>query len=498
MMPCSRAVLVVPGVSWSHDQVGPAELFHLGDRPFLHHVIESIVARGCERVDVLLGEWPEEVEAALGDGSRWGLRLVYHLSRDPSKPLARLGALDLSDAGESVLFALGSTLPARGSVGVEVAGHGWSVLAPKVLGQISSDCPVAELPVRIAELCDAPRAALDDAVTPKAVGRATSPAAEGPTLDARTSSGFLEAMSDLLDGRRTDLLTSGQEAKPGVRIAWNARVHPRAKVRGPVFLGEQAWVGPDAEVGPFAVVGAGAIVDAGAVVRGAAVEPGSYVGEGLTVERSVVRREWLMNDDLGASLELDDPLLLGAAEARVPTRPLGRAVERTVGLAVALATLPVALCTAAVLKVSREGPVLHRPRVLRNRWRRGASRPREEEVRLFTFDPTFGTSGLASRRPSRWKDLVLRILPGMWSVARGDLSLVGLEPRAPEVVRELPEAWRRLYRTTQSGLVTEAEVSGGAVDDETLFVFEAHFAARAGFVSRAKLMARYLTGARAA
>ena len=485
--PLGRAVLWVPGERWTEDQPGPSELFHLVDRPFLHHVIESIAARGCRRVDVILGEWPEQVEAALGDGARWGVTIVYHLTRDPAAPLSRLRALNFGGPPEPVLLAVASTLPSPAALGSDDAVEvGWGIVPSTAIRRIPASASIAELREWMETTCTLER----DAVSPPMVEATPS----GPTLDARTPSTFLHAIRTVLQGRWRDLLMSGREVRPGVHMAWNARVHPRAKLRGPLFLGEQVWIGPDAEVGPFAAIGAGAMVDAGASVRDVAVEPNSYIGEGLAVERSVVRRHWLMNADLGVSLELEDPLLLGTSEARIPTRPLVRGVERTVAALLAMLTLPVTLATAGFLKIFRVGPVLYRPRVLRPRWRRGSSRPRDGVVRLLTFDPHFGSSGLASPRSTRGKDLLLRLLPGLWNVARGDLSFVGIEPRSPEVVRDLPGFWKALHRARPAGLVTEAEVSEVAVEADALFVFEAHFMARAGLASRAKVLGRYLTG----
>ena len=58
----------------------PAALLPLVDRPFIQHVVEHLVDCGITEIHVVLSHLPEKVEALLGDGQRWGIRIRYSLA----------------------------------------------------------------------------------------------------------------------------------------------------------------------------------------------------------------------------------------------------------------------------------------------------------------------------------------------------------------------------------------------------------------------------------
>jgi lipopolysaccharide/colanic/teichoic acid biosynthesis glycosyltransferase len=54
--------------------------------------------------------------------------------------------------------------------------------------------------------------------------------------------------------------------------------------------------------------------------------------------------------------------------------------------------------------------------------------------------------------------LLLRFLPALANVVKGDLGLVGLPARSPEEIQALPADWREVYLSGRAGIVTEAAV----------------------------------------
>jgi choline kinase len=51
-------------------------------RPLIHHVLESLASAGIQEVVLVVGYQGEQVEAALGDGLQFGLRIHYVWNRD--------------------------------------------------------------------------------------------------------------------------------------------------------------------------------------------------------------------------------------------------------------------------------------------------------------------------------------------------------------------------------------------------------------------------------
>jgi NDP-sugar pyrophosphorylase family protein len=69
----------------------PKSLVDVAGRPFLAHQLELLRRRGLQDVVLCVGHLGAHIEAAIGDGSRWGMRVRY--SYDGPQPLGTGGAL---------------------------------------------------------------------------------------------------------------------------------------------------------------------------------------------------------------------------------------------------------------------------------------------------------------------------------------------------------------------------------------------------------------------
>ncbi len=61
-------------------------------RPFLEYQIEQLRSQGFERVLILLGYLPEVVQNHFGDGSKWGIRIDYHVTAPDQLTSSRVAA----------------------------------------------------------------------------------------------------------------------------------------------------------------------------------------------------------------------------------------------------------------------------------------------------------------------------------------------------------------------------------------------------------------------
>jgi NDP-sugar pyrophosphorylase family protein len=69
----------------------PKSLLAIAGRPFLFHQLQLLQQQGVERVVLCVGHLAEQIEAAAGDGRRFGLSIEY--SRDGARLLGTGGAL---------------------------------------------------------------------------------------------------------------------------------------------------------------------------------------------------------------------------------------------------------------------------------------------------------------------------------------------------------------------------------------------------------------------
>ncbi|RMH17734.1 MAG: glucose-1-phosphate thymidylyltransferase [Acidobacteria bacterium] len=94
------------------------QLVPVANKPVLFFGIESLVAAGITELGIVVGDTRAEIEAAVGDGSRFGARVTY-LEQDAPRGLAH--AVMIAEefmAGEDFVMYLGDNLIAGGITGL--------------------------------------------------------------------------------------------------------------------------------------------------------------------------------------------------------------------------------------------------------------------------------------------------------------------------------------------------------------------------------------------
>ena len=90
------------------------QLVPVANKPVLFYGIEALAAAGIRDIGIVVGDTREEIKAAVGDGSRWGVRVTY-IEQDAPRGLAH--AVLISEAfmaGEPFVMYLGDNLLNRG------------------------------------------------------------------------------------------------------------------------------------------------------------------------------------------------------------------------------------------------------------------------------------------------------------------------------------------------------------------------------------------------
>ncbi len=117
----------------------------------------------------------------------------------------------------------------------------------------------------------------------------------------------------------------GTEQKPGIWLGEGARVHRKARVVAPAFIGVQSKVRASALVTRASVIEHHVEVDCGTVVENSTLLPYTYIGAGLDVMHSVVGFHRLSHILRNADVEISDERLVGMSAIRPISRTLGSA-----------------------------------------------------------------------------------------------------------------------------------------------------------------------------
>jgi NDP-sugar pyrophosphorylase family protein len=123
--------------------------------------------------------------------------------------------------------------------------------------------------------------------------------------------------------QRCSIQPNGGEVRPGVWVSPSARLHPRARVVGPAYIGAHTRLRSGVVITRYTSVEHHCEVDRGSVVENATVLPHTYLGSSLDIAHSIVNGSVMVDVRRAVEVEIGDRSLIGS------TSPLrGRAPGR--------------------------------------------------------------------------------------------------------------------------------------------------------------------------
>ncbi|MGB7556160.1 MAG: hypothetical protein WBM04_17450 [Candidatus Korobacteraceae bacterium] len=122
---------------------------------------------------------------------------------------------------------------------------------------------------------------------------------------------------------KNSISPQGTEIRPGVWVAKSARVHRKARIVAPAFIGVYSKIRAAALITRGTVVEHHAEIDCGTVVENSTVLPYTYVGAGLDVMHSVVGFHRLSHLVRNVEVEISDRKLVGMPAVGVLSRLAG-------------------------------------------------------------------------------------------------------------------------------------------------------------------------------
>ena len=155
----------------------------------------------------------------------------------------------------------------------------------------------------------------------------------------------------------TSITPRGSEVKPGVWVGENARVHRKARLLAPCFVGAYAKVRASSLLTRGSVVEHHVEIDCGTVVDNSSVLPMTTVGAGLDVANSVIGFSHIWNMKRNVVVKVEDRQLIGILHG-APRRVLTNAAAIAV-------YLPKLIAQAALRQRRKPQPevteAVHRP-----------------------------------------------------------------------------------------------------------------------------------------
>ena len=313
----------------------------LANRPMMEHIIRLLRDHGFDELVVTVAFMANNVRTYFGDGSEFGVRMVYATEETPLGTAGSVGnakkELDerflviagdvITDIDLSAVMAFHEERSAMATIalkhmenpldfGIVITREDGTIerfLEKPTWGQVFSDTINTGIYVLEPEIFDfSPTGRSVDfssEVFP-ALLEAGKPLygymAEGYWEDVGTLDAYLKAHQDALDGK-VDLEISGFPLREGVWLGEGAEIDPGARIDGPAIIGDYCRLEKGAHVSEYTVLGANVRVGADAFLQRSVIGDNSYLGPAVRVRGAILGR----STDLRRGARCEEGVVLG-------------------------------------------------------------------------------------------------------------------------------------------------------------------------------------------
>ena len=313
----------------------------LVNRPMMEHIVDLLRSHGITDIVVTVAFMPNAIRNHFGDGSEFGVRIVYAAEETPlgtagSVRNARehlddtflvisgdvltdidLGALIEEHRAKEALATIGLVRVENPlEYGIVIANEDGSIerfLEKPTWGQVFSDTINSGIYVLEPSIFDwiAPDEPVDFSgdvfpVLLEAGERIVGSVAEGYWEDVGTLDAYVRAHKDILD-HRVQVSIPGFELSPGIYVGEGTEISPDAVLNGPAVIGDNCYVDAGVCLGEYVVVGTGVRMRRDCELERTVVHDNAYLGEGSRLRGTVVGRA----SDLRRNVRCDEGVVLG-------------------------------------------------------------------------------------------------------------------------------------------------------------------------------------------
>ncbi len=319
----------------------PKPMMPLANRPMMEHIVRLLKEHGFDEIVVTLAFLPQSIRTYFGDGSEFGVRMVYATEETPLGTAGSVlnarqelterflvisgDVLTDFDLGEIVRFhdenkAL-ATIGLKAmenplEFGIVITREDGSIerfLEKPTWGQVFSDTINTGIYVLEPDIFDAIPAGesvdFSGDVFPKLLADGAALygyVAEGYWEDVGTIDAYIRAHRDVLDGKVT-IDVPGFRLSEGVWLGEGAEIDPNAIIDGPAVIGDYCRVEAGAHLHEYCVLGSNVIVRGESFVERSVVHDNAYLSSGVRLRGCVIGR----SSDLRQGARCEEGVVLG-------------------------------------------------------------------------------------------------------------------------------------------------------------------------------------------
>jgi hypothetical protein len=317
----------------------PAALLPFGPTSFIERAVAQLAQAGVRRIHIVACARPDLLRGALGDGSRWGTQLTWHVIKDARNAPAQLCQMPYPTAQRVVLGWAHHWISGAVLQRLTQFNHSTWVTAQ------ASDRPTCgwssmpleqALALTLGQDLQGFEMQLLQAPLPKALLSADEWA------HADTPAQLIAAQHHTWTNESMSTQTQAWIPMPWGAMSPQAHISPAAHMEGPAWVGPNCVIEAGARVGPHTVLVADVLVGSQTHVAGSIILPDTLVGRGLELIDSIACGHELQNVRLGVRMDLSaDVGLLASLQQQSKANLAGPSMAgRALAVALVLTAAP--------------------------------------------------------------------------------------------------------------------------------------------------------------
>lgn len=456
IIPTASESDLYPLMSWF-----PEYLIPVVNKPIVSNTIELLVQHGVKEIILVLKHMPYETEQYFGNGERWGVNISYSLENNFDSLAKTLQ--HISTRLDDTIIVCSSNTITNINISELIKSHQINnadftlaeslenpdnTLANENKNLILSFSHPFILSQRAIHtiLHDRGCNALDQIISKLRVNNLKiNPYRSNYYIKQINSvSDYWEINKSILSGDIKGLMLPGWERQNGIRTGKNTNIDFNSVLNPPIIIGDHCKIGKNVELNKNCIIGDNVIIDNNSIIENSIVMSGTYVGQHNEVKNSLARKNTLFNLTRKVTTYVNEDFILGDIEKKTFSTKSERLIYYILSLFLLTIFCPILIILMIYNLIFPSKKLL-------------ASKKQICGAKLLdlkgNYEPEFTNlyyfqSGL----------MLLRKLPGLFNVLKGDINLIGIYPPAIETVFKNSEFLRYNDSFNQIGLFTLVEL----------------------------------------
>jgi NDP-sugar pyrophosphorylase family protein len=443
VLPADKPELLSPVSNWTSDYLMPVV-----NKPVAEHLIELLLENNIRDMIFILNHKPYETEQYFKMGERWGCNISYSLVREWHGAIDAISRIKNSIEEGFICF------PVNMITNLDIAN--FVNFHNKTLADLTLPVTPLELkkpglinfrPFLMSHRALCHISKLKGHIGVKEIFKILTDAGlKSNTYSSEFYYSLIKNLNDYVEVNRAVLkgdighiAIPGKEIREGLWVGRNSFIDPTAEINTPVLIGENCSIKSSVSIGLYSIIGDGVIVESDTNINRSIIYEKTYVGTNTEINDSIVHQNFIFNLPSMSNLYVDDDTIIGTMEKNLFKEKLEKIFNVFMALFLFCFFSPVMLalyiyhllCPSKGYLAKMTGFGGYGSRDMKGV-------PELSEITQHYFKSSYS---------------LIRKLPGLINVIKGDIRLVGNSILSKEELNQLREDWQKVRLNAPTGLI---------------------------------------------